>query len=387
MLLSLAGFFDEASAHIDASLATPAALARVRKVLNALPAALSDWIYLEFWLSPHAPRVDVIVRVDRAHRHVLTRPDFPIESSNTADVQTRWQAVRSFAAAWIDPRMGWEAAIDSMWLEFDLGAWHSDTRAGTVGPRLFIDLSRTLRRTRNAELWRCFACDIIHSVAPEVAPGEISTQLKSCLDPLPRSASPLSLEIPHGTGAKDLRICLIGIHAGDLLSYVRAIGWRDDSGALLKVLHDLRGTPGQAANVDILDVDLGHMSPGRLGLEFNFARRPQLRGMLAKEGLLAGLVDLGLAESATIAGLRAWPGCSVQSLPHTLWPCLVTRRLNHVKLTFDRDGVIAAKAYSCFFHRFSHRTRLHRWTNPALDDVGGSVADVCEGIRASAPDI
>jgi hypothetical protein len=91
-------------------------------------------------------------------------------------------------------------------------------------------------------------------------------------------------------------------------------------------------------------------------LEYVLARRSQLRGVLAETEFLARLVKMGLCSDEKRAALFEWPGWGWDSMPHECWPSVVVRRVNHVKVLWDVDAPVAAKAYLCFCHEWPRAT-------------------------------
>ena len=165
---SLAHILDAAAPHLDARLAAPPELTRVRSLLASLPAAMSDWIYLEFRLFPREPRIDVIVRVDEAHRRVLA-------------AGSPWARASAFASMWADPQVGWNRAVENLWIEFDLDAAVSDAPRDLREPRFFVDFTSSIRNDPSPDVrWR-LACDAITPLCPRALPSAVLTKARSTL--------------------------------------------------------------------------------------------------------------------------------------------------------------------------------------------------------------
>jgi hypothetical protein len=336
---SLAQIADAAAPHLDRRLAAPRELAAVRSLLASLPADLSDWLYFELRLSPRDPRIDVIARVDRAHRHALAGG--------------RWPRAAAFAQSWADPRVAWSDAVESLWLEFDLDGAAGDEPALTP-PRFFVDFA-AIRNERPPEEWQRLVRHVIAPLAPQPCPGAITEPMTRVLTALPPGVSLLSVGLPSAGAAPGLRLCLAGLERRALPALLGVIGRAGHARGVSAVLDALLDPRSSRSRIDIVDLDLTPDGPGRLACELAFARRPQLRGALAEQALLERLVAIGLADGASIDALGAWPGCEIARLPHVFWPALLVRRLNHVKLVFEGDRVAAVKAYPCLFHRFSRQ--------------------------------
>jgi hypothetical protein len=69
-------------------------------------------------------------------------------------------------------------------------------------------------------------------------------------------------------------------------------------------------------------------------------------------------VAVGLCPPGKIDALRRWPGVSRARLCHQLWPVLLVRRINHIKLRIEEGAAVEAKAYLSFHQRF-HPSLMH----------------------------
>jgi hypothetical protein len=334
MRWSLAQLLDAALPHLDVSLAAPRELASVRALLGSLPAALSDWIYLELRLAPRDPRIDLIARVDRAHRSTL--------SGN------QWPGASEFTRTWASTP-AWNDAIECLWLEFDFDGpmWRE--------PRFFVDLAPSMRTAGSHETASRLALAALSILGPHAVPREIAAPVSRTLHALPRGGSLFSVGLPGSDGPPGVRVCLNGVTRRRLPAFLGAIEWRGSVRSVCDELGTVLEGTGAAARIGSLDLDVTTDGAGRLAIELAFAHRPQLRGGLEEQRLLENLVALGLAESSSIDALRAWPGCEIARLPQVLWPALLVRRLNHVKIVFEGDRIAAVKAYPCVFHRFAPR--------------------------------
>jgi hypothetical protein len=151
-----------------------------------------------------------------------------------------------------------------------------------------------------------------------------------------------------------VRLCLTGIADSELPDYLSTIGWPGSPARLARLLARIasrrRGT--SHAGVGLLHLDVGDGVAGRLGLEYYFDRQPQLGGRVAEEAFLHDLKQMELCTADKIRGLQQWPGYGFEPLPHEVWPSLVVRRVNHVKLVYEPGRPMAAKAYLYLSHRF-----------------------------------
>jgi hypothetical protein len=91
-----------------------------------------------------------------------------------------------------------------------------------------------------------------------------------------------------------------------------------------------------------------------MGIEYLLSTRAQRRGRLGERPLLEALAAAG-CDRARLEALDRWPGRALCTLPHELWPSLVLRRVNHLKLVYEGQTVSAVKAYLSVCHAFRSR--------------------------------
>jgi hypothetical protein len=354
MFWSLDGLLCHAAGHLRPALADRAALARARALLGRLPAALSDWVHLEARLRGPASRLDVIVRVDARGRSVLTEACATAHPARHLAPALRalpaWSRAERFCHAWSDPASTLHRSIESLWLEFDL-----DDRDRDSHPRFFADLGASARRQLAGDDLVRLVCDVQASLAERPLAPRTLRLLRHCLASAPPRASVLSVGLPHDDRGERLRLCFVGLADSQIDGYLRAIGWcpgRREADATRARLASLAGAfrrPDAAISMIHVDLDGGAIGP-RVGLELAFARRPQFSAAVAERGALEWLTTGLACDRSRCDALLAWPGCSRVTLPHELWPSVMVRRLNHVKVVVDPVAQdIDVKAYLCAY--------------------------------------
>ncbi len=321
-----------------------AGLAAVLETARGLPAQLGDCIYLEVWLQGDTQRVDLIVRIEPPQRALLE------ELGAAADVDRAgghrgWRRVIEFARSWALAGSSLDHLVAGAWIEFDLGP-HAAQRP--VEPRVFVDfvrshLDRLTREERQA---------LVQAVLePLRGAGPTVTEL-ACLDALPPLATLPYVGVDVAAANPGLRLCLRGLGAA-LPAYLRDVGWPGDVEHLAQqILVSMAAAQGAADGGTTLlhiDVDRERGVAPRVGLEYAFTRLCQVQGRLAEGDLLALLVRRGWCDADALAGLRAWPGQTIELLPHQIWHSRVGRRVNHVKLTYASGEPIGLKAYLCVY--------------------------------------
>jgi hypothetical protein len=182
-------------------------------------------------------------------------------------------------------------------------------------------------------------------------PAWLSDGVAACLRELPPAAELLYVGLPADERIAAVRLCMLGVDDGRAADYLERVGWRGYVAALRRTLGTISGGRHAATRGAILHLDLTDRGIGsRIGLEFPFQRRSQVKGVVAETEFLDDLVGRGACTPGKRDAILSWPGCEMAILPHAIWPSLVLRRISHVKVVVDGDGPPEAKAYLCVAH-------------------------------------
>lgn len=349
----LSGMIATVRRHVPAALAPDPVLDRLVRGIRGMPAALTHGIYLECRLSADE-RVDLVIQVDERGRAILAGASPRDRLARRLRDRPYWEQVRRLCARWADPGSPLSGSVRGVWLEFD--TVETGGEAAVPLPGVFVKLEPSALAGPGHGLE-----DVLVAL-PGISPDPFRARaLHRCADALPPGAyvSYLGSFAPRGTEA--VRVCLVGIGEDALPGYLAHVGWPGDPRALEDFLQAvstadgrrLHGGPGMVH----LDVEGDGVRP-RIGLEYVLERGGQIRGRLLEAGLLDRLVELGLCTAARRDGLLAWPGYSFEDFAHELWPSLVKRRVNHVKLVYEEGRPPEAKGYLCAFSEFYPRRSL-----------------------------
>ena len=340
---SLAQTFDRLRPRLPAALAPEPGLERVLEVAQQLPADLTNCVFLERWLHDGSARLDMIVRVGRRGRARLAAPGEGWDARVWTSPE--WRRIAGFAREWAIPDSRLDREVESLWLEFDLDLC-SQARAPVI-PRVFIDFVRPAEG-RSTGAQRQLVHDALRPLRDDPLDPGLDEPLCAILESLPAGATVPYLGLSLMGGTRRTRVCVTGLK-GELVPYLRAIPWPGDADALnASVLAPIAEASGRRPS--ILHLDLDPAIAPRIGLEYAFSLSGQPQGRVRETALLDHVVARGWCAASTRDALRAWPGRTVELLPHEIWHSRLMRRLSHLKLTWARGEAVELKAYLCFFH-------------------------------------
>jgi hypothetical protein len=342
---------DEAPPGLIAEVGGVQAGHRVEVAARCLRASLTDWLYLECRLDrPPPARTDLIVRVDRRGRHVLAREMPSGLGPADGEVARAWAGVRAVARRWIERRSPWTAAVVGLWLELDLVPDQTDPPL--PAPRLFFDFDRKARSRQQTDRNPDSILRPLRSLLGGSPPPGVRAALERCLRLLPPGAVISSVGVADIERWAGLRLCLTGLAGDGLGPFLKQIGWSGDGDAAAVWHRALAGQVDRSVEgVSLLHLDLSEVIGPRIGLEYTLGDGAAPGARFPQDPLFDALAERGLCDARMRATLGRWPGHGVRVLSHQLWPSLLIRRINHIKVVQDPSGVIESKAYLSFCHR------------------------------------
>ena len=354
---TLASTFALIDAHLPHALVTDVAHARLAAHAATLPAAIGRCLYVECPLDrPDA--ADLIVDVSEEGCAILAGLNARVAVS-AAPTNTRWRRVATLARAWVHDDARLRRAIDGMWLEFDL---HGAPDAAAP-PNVFVDLSPDVYRAHS----HAAALDALSRVAMvtgQPLTDAVRATIAAILTVQPGDAFLLYAGFMFARSHDAVRICIMGLARHDLRVLLTRIAWAGDIDRLVALTDDIAAPDGGGQDrpaIIHLDIDArGSASASPIGLEYPLSRRCQLAGRIAETALLESLVSRQLMTAAQWGAIDDWTGYACLTMPHELWPSILVRRVNHVKLVQAPARPLRAKAYLCAEHR---RVRPSRGAN------------------------
>ncbi len=359
----------------------------VERITQALPAALSSWVYLERWLQASADDVDLIVRVDTQGRAMLVNTgDRGRPIGHEWPDGRAWPRISTFARAWNDPENAIHAGVDAIWLEFD--APRSAPGAALPAPRVFLDFARSAYTQTAVEPRFELAVAALQALLGEANARPSMAMLERCFGALPLGAHLLYLGTPIDAAEPvPLRVCVSGLSDEQIVAYLAALDWPGDVDDLRRqvLVPCARAKSAPGKPVAVLHLDMDTQLANRIGLEYAFGRVSQLRGELREVAFLDHLVERGWCEAAACAGLVAWPGREVALLAHEIWHSQLVRRLSHVKLTYATGEAVRSKAYLCFFHELLRSANIARARPPLLGTGNAAFSSRSGALAARGP--
>lgn len=347
----LAGTLGLSTRHAPDVLVPPAWRERVMWVAGRVPAALTRAAYLECRLREGPDPVDLIFRVERAGAEILAGRHPGVDPGRLLACGPAWRAVADFCRAWLDGEGPAWACVQHLWLELDLDAPAVPGGPPLPPPSVFVALDEDVTGGLDTEALISLVARVVEPLAPAAMDADTRARIRGVLDRRPPGASVPYAGVMLSRPRQAVRVYLSRVECGAVPGLLHDVGWpEDEERTAAEAVRTMSAAGAPGIGMLHLDVLEGALLP-RLGVEYTLERHAQIRGRVAEQPFLEALAGMGLVDPERRDALLSWPGYEVLTLRHELWPSLLARRVNCIKLVHEPDRVPQMKAYLLTFHQ------------------------------------
>ncbi|HEY9448614.1 MAG TPA: hypothetical protein VIQ60_02640, partial [Gemmatimonadaceae bacterium] len=280
---------------------------------------MTNWIYLECRLRNGAPRVDLILRVDRRGRDVLAGRNQIISLDDALHTHSVWRGIRALARQWSEPSSSLYQGVERIWLEFDLHARDGAPTNTMPAPGVFIEFANSVYAHRRTDVRVRVAMASLRAILPECLSADVVRNLRACWEVLPDHATIPYLGLFPARGSQAVRVCVAGLGEIDLPTYLRSVRWPGSLDGLARTIATL--CPPHLSTrprMAVVNLDVDRLLLPSVGIEYLLRRASQLRGEITEAAFLDGLVEGGFCSPAKRDALLTWPGLSMHTMRHEL---------------------------------------------------------------------
>lgn len=349
--------------YIPPQLISPTHLSHIGEVACSLPGAISSFFGFECRLGERVPRADFLacIKVADGGREILAGQHPTTDLPETLFNDVVWQRVRLFSRHWANQESILYKQADNIWVEFDIDGPPSNIPV----PSLFFGPKRIQSRSASSPQSTIVAHPhqwITRTALPLVLgnflPQAAEQKLFECFDALPVDAEVFQIGVMLARKSEVVRLCVRNIAPVQIPAYLARLGWSGQEGRLRTLMTELSSGVGSInLNFDVSDRILP-----KIGLEcyFDIPANPWVK----LQQFLDHLVGTGLCLPEKRDALFAYIGQSCES-NHELWPTHLRhasrflngkflsaffRTLHHIKIVYQPDSVLEAKAYLAVNH-------------------------------------
>ena len=266
-----------------------------------------------------------------------------------------WHHIRNFAAAWADPNSILKEKIQCFWLEFDM----PDALSEIPIPGVFFGPAKLPQDASNNDIsqYEWLITTALPLLKGERLSKSIESRLKKCIKLMPENATLFQVGALLSRSANGVRLCVNRMQVTQILPYLKAIGWFDETGEFTSLIAELEGKADRfVLSFDVTDEGIG----SRLGIELSFNSN-QFQQEIRWRHLFDYLVEKGLCLPEKRDALLSYPGTaekeeyfsggilkpltSVSRNLDEIQSSTIVRYINHVKIVYQPGRTLEAKAY------------------------------------------
>lgn len=346
---SLQEYLNVVKPYLSDALLSPQVLTRVEKVAKLIPQLSPTKIFpalLECRLEAGQSQVDLSVGLQPVKIPAITSlSSYPF-----------WQQLHQFSEDWTTPGSLPCETIKDIWLEFDLDG-QNDIPAVACW---FFTLEADAFKDKSAEA-RSKLLKIVSLLQNCPVDERRAALLHHCLDVFPERVGIVEIGAMLTRTGAPIRLDVLGLSPETIPSFLAQIQGKEIDANFSEIVT----TFGNLTDSIVLCFDIGKKIGSRIGLECFLDNQPKKEPRWIE--LLDLLVTMGCCTSEKRDALLSWPGLLQQKSAFDAWPSdlknlrkwmgrdnisVFWRTINHVKLVYQPDKHLEAKAYLCFGHRW-----------------------------------
>jgi hypothetical protein len=330
----------------------------ISEIARILPSAITSFFGFECRLGVEEAHADFLICADAAEagRKILAGNNYSIELPDFLMAHPVWSNIHNLGTAWDTDTSPLYDKVRDVWLEFDI----EGPPANIPIPSCFFGPEPIYStKSVNPQPHQWVTQTALKLLLNRCLPSQIESQLFNCFDLLPREAYVFQIGVMLARKSDLVRICIRNISSEQIIEYLTQLNWPGSISDLKTILAQLSSL---VERID-LDLDVGEVILPKIGLECYLSRQPKLEPRW--QLLLDYLVETGLCIPGKRDALDAYPGYIREKTNRELWPThllklsnflgpqyerVFFRGLNHIKIVYQPDKPVEAKAYLSVSH-------------------------------------
>ena len=350
----------------DAKLISPETIGHISQIAQILPAipTVSEAGF-ECNLASSEPKSDFLLSFTSLNHGREALRDCCEPLANQLCANPAWSRIHDFCVRWTDVKSALYDNVDNVWLEFDV-----DGQPSEVPTPSFFFATKIINLQNNSSLTNGISYtndwvtdEALRLLLGNFLPGQVKKNLLTCFNSLPYSGRvfQIGVMLPRQSESKAIRLCVEGITIAQILEYLRSIGWSGSISQLSLVLSQL----STCVDTIRLNFSVENTISPQIGFECYFDKQPN--NSPKWQVFFEFLLKNQLCSLEKAHALLNWPGYSEEKCNQELWPSnfakasafvypslrsTFVRLLHHIKIVYQPNQPLQAKAYLWFSHRW-----------------------------------
>ena len=345
----------EASSYVN-GLMTSKNFNDIVTIARYFPGNLTSFLGFECRLGNNTSRSDWAFAVSGVGNDRLVLNNFLKSSHNPAKFLSHpeWQNITAFTESWVDTSSPLAGKIQCFWLEFDMPNESPEISV----PSIFFGPVRLPGGIKSNDVehyeW------LIELALPLLKGRDVSAKMKHqmhrCIENIPSNATLFQIGTMLSRESKSVRFHINKLDPIQIIPYLEAIGWHDETGELSTLIGELADKVDRfVISYDIFEDGIGP----RIGIELSFTQGLEEqfnswnilfsyfveKGWCLPERRDALLNYPGTDDEEYFNGSVMKPVITAAEDMQSLLSSSIVRYINHAKLVFEQGKGVEAKAY------------------------------------------
>ena len=338
-------YLDIVSPNIPTDLISNENYEEIKSIARHFRGGLTSFFGFEASLMDSQPRSDYLFAISSKFNereellNILERNGLP-ESLLEKKV---WTNVKTFAKKWTEKNTIINNNILGLWFEFDA----SNTERDAKIPGIF---THTISIKKDSDV-RWVVDDLIPLIKGKEASIELKSKLTDCVRKLPENSSIYQIGIMLQRGCNDIRLVIKRINHDEIIPYLTAIGWNDESGKVKRLMKNLE----KYCSRMVLHISVGEKVNSKIGLECSFYPEEKNQNEKWKK-FFDFLVENGYSKADKIESILNFPNVEYEygitddeeittKMTDNPLSKKMIRFISHVKISYEPNSKIKSKAY------------------------------------------
>ncbi|MBD2773971.1 prenyltransferase/squalene oxidase repeat-containing protein [Iningainema tapete] len=335
--------------YISSKIATPTTLSRLQTVAKSL--APIPQVGFEVRLGEENTQIDLQQKISSQNNEPkILAEHIAVALSHQEFKHPAWSRIQKLCEVWSDRNSCLHNAITEIWLEFDI----NESTNQLLIPSIFIGFSQDLNNSEQAFTITKYTIELLWG---QPISDSLYSNLERCFTVCTTPTRISHIGVMLSRQIEALRINVSCLSPDKITSYLQTIGYPESTKEieilvmqLLDIVDDVR-----------LCLDVGSGIYPKVGLECSFRQQYGLEPLWFT--LLEDLIARGLCTPEKRDALLKWPGYVNPFSSLHSWSTPITaesfskplsileRGLSHIKITYQPEHPLEAKAYLGFIHK------------------------------------
>lgn len=339
------------SPYISQRLISPQNFLEIKRLADYFTSGLTSFFGFEIRLGSSEATSDYLFAISskNGERESLMRfleYDLPNDLKNLSE----WRNLYNFTMKWADSTSEINNNVLGLWFEFDTANLNDKSNI----PNIFLQIRKTRVDSEEDERkFKWITQEALPLLTGGFLPKNIEKNLVNAVKKLPDGTTLIHVGTMLSRQIKGVRIVINRIKPEQIISYLRSIGWEDETDELIQILNEINKYVSRL----VLHIEIGETVNPKIGIECsfeedryhletgweNFLDYLENKGLCIQEKKDAILDFLGIDQEYYDFDLNTY--MVAPKIKQSNYISALVRYLSHIKISYKPNYPIETKAY------------------------------------------